>query len=321
MCRDAGDGLSRLWCARMSLLGGFRADQLVNQLVAEPKPDSPSARKLVDRIKKVGGKVIPKAIDALALSDKSHTMVFVDILSSLVSDKTLDLYKEGLADGNEREPAGLRLEAERLTAEAGVQMAKVATETKKAGLTGMEFGLAIPGSVGGALRMNAGAFGQEIAQTTIHVNGFRLDGTPFTAKGKEINFSYRQVPDLEQVVLTSAIFGFKQTDAAKLRQRMNDILVLRAKKQPLDYPSCGSVFKRPPGYYAGALIEEAGLKGERIGGAIISPKHAGFILNTDNASAADVLSLIRKIEDNVWQRFGVKLEREVKLIGEFDEEQ
>jgi UDP-N-acetylmuramate dehydrogenase len=100
---------------------------------------------------------------------------------------------------------------------------------------------------------------------------------------------------------------------------MNDILALRAKKQPLDYPSCGSVFKRPPGYYAGALIEEAGLKGERIGGAMISPKHAGFILNMDNASAADVLSLIRKIEDKVWQRFGVKLEREVKLIGEFDE--
>jgi UDP-N-acetylmuramate dehydrogenase len=94
---------------------------------------------------------------------------------------------------------------------------------------------------------------------------------------------------------------------------------MRAKKQPLNFPSCGSVFKRPPGYYAGALIEEAGLKGERVGGATISPKHAGFILNTDNARAADVLDLIRKIEDRVWQRFGVKLEREVKLIGEFDD--
>ena len=187
------------------------------------------------------------------------------------------------------------------------------------GLGGMELMAGIPGSVGGALRMNAGAFGQEIAQTTLNVKGFRLDGTPFTAERENINFGYRQVPDLEQVVLTSANFRFKQTDAAVLRQRMNDILALRAKKQPLDYPSCGSVFKRPPGYYAGALIEEAGLKGERIGGAIISPKHGGFILNTDNASAADVLALIRKIEGNVWQRFGVKLEREVKLIGEFDD--
>ena len=187
------------------------------------------------------------------------------------------------------------------------------------GFGGMELMAGIPGSVGGALRMNAGAFGQEIAQTTVSVKGFRLDGTPFAANRKEINFGYRQVPDLEQTVLTSGIFRFKQTDAAMLRQRMNDILALRAKKQPLDYPSCGSVFKRPPGYYAGALIEEAGLKGERIGGAMISPKHAGFILNKDNASAADVLGLIRKIEDKVSQRFGVKLEREVKLIGEFDD--
>jgi UDP-N-acetylmuramate dehydrogenase len=187
------------------------------------------------------------------------------------------------------------------------------------GFGGMELMAGIPGSVGGALRMNAGAFGQEISQTTINVKGFRLDGTPFTAARDDINFGYRQVPDLEQVVLTSGKFRFKQTDAATLGQRMKDILALRAKKQPLDYPSCGSVFKRPPGYYAGALIEEAGLKGERVGGAMISPKHAGFILNTDNACAADVLDLIRKIEDSVWQRFGVKLEREVKLIGEFDE--
>ncbi|MGD9085903.1 MAG: UDP-N-acetylmuramate dehydrogenase [Desulfobacterales bacterium] len=205
------------------------------------------------------------------------------------------------------------------TVRAGTPLLDLIRHAVDKGFGGMELMAGIPGSVGGALRMNAGAFGQEIAQTTVHVKGFRLDGTPFTAERDEINFGYRQVPDLEQVVLTSAIFRFKRTDAAMLRRRMNDILALRAKKQPLDYPSCGSVFKRPPGYYAGALIEEAGLKGERIGGAMISPKHAGFILNTDNASAADVLGLIRKIEDKVWQRFGVKLEREVKLIGEFDD--
>ena len=100
---------------------------------------------------------------------------------------------------------------------------------------------------------------------------------------------------------------------------MDDILALRAKKQPLNYPSCGSVFKRPPGYYAGALIEEAGLKGERVGGAMVSPKHAGFILNTGKAIATDVYSLIRRIENRVLERFGIKLEREVKLIGKFDD--
>lgn len=203
--------------------------------------------------------------------------------------------------------------------QAGTRLMDLIQRAVDRGLGGMELMAGIPGSVGGALRMNAGAFGQEIAQTTVKVTGFRLDGTPFSAERREIKFGYRQVPDLERVVLTSGKFHFKPTDAAMLRQRMNDILALRAKKQPLDFPSCGSVFKRPPGYYAGALIEEAGLKGERVGGAMISLKHAGFILNTDNATAADVLGLIRKIEERVWQRFGVKLDREVKLIGEFDD--
>jgi UDP-N-acetylmuramate dehydrogenase len=203
--------------------------------------------------------------------------------------------------------------------QAGTRLLDLIRRSVDGGLGGMELMAGIPGSVGGALRMNAGAFGQEIAQTTVKVTGFRLDSTPFAATRKDINFGYRHVPDLEHVVLTSGQFRFKPTDVAILKQRMNDILVLRAKKQPLEFPSCGSVFKRPPGYYAGALIEEAGLKGQRVGGAMISPKHAGFILNTDNARATDVLSLIRKIEEKVRQRFGVKLEREVKLIGEFDD--
>ena len=215
--------------------------------------------------------------------------------------------------------SGWNFEGPIATVRAGTPLLDLIRHAADNGFGGMELMAGIPGSVGGALRMNAGAFGQEIAQTTLKVKGFRLDGTPFRAERQDIDFGYRQVPDLEQVVLTSGIFRFEQTDAGVLRQRMNDILALRAEKQPLDYPSCGSVFKRPPGYYAGALIEEAGLKGERIGGAMISTKHAGFILNTDDASAADVLSLIRRIEDKVWQRFGVKLEREVKLIGEFDD--
>lgn len=204
------------------------------------------------------------------------------------------------------------------TVRAGTRLLDLIRHAVDKGFGGMELMAGIPGGVGGALRMNAGAFGQEIAQATVQVKGFRLDGTPFVAERKEIQFGYRRVPDLDQMVLTSGQFRFMPADAAVLKQRMQDILTLRARKQPLNFPSCGSVFKRPPGYYAGALIEEAGLKGERIGGAMISPKHAGFILNTDNATAADVLALIRKIEDKVWQRFGVKLEREVKLIGEFD---
>lgn len=215
--------------------------------------------------------------------------------------------------------SGWRFGGSAATVLAGTRLLDLIRYAVDQGLGGMELMAGIPGSIGGALRMNAGAFGQEIAQTIVSVQGFHLDGKSFAAERKEIGFGYRQVPDLERIVLTSAQFHFKPADAKMLKQRMNDILALRAKKQPLDYPSCGSVFKRPPGYYAGALIEEAGLKGERAGGAMISPQHAGFILNTDNAEAADVFRLIRKIEDRVWQRFGVKLEREVKLIGEFDD--
>jgi UDP-N-acetylmuramate dehydrogenase len=215
--------------------------------------------------------------------------------------------------------SGWRFDGKAAIVMAGTRLLDLIQSAVDQGLGGMELMAGIPGSVGGALRMNAGAFGQEIEQTTVSVKGFQMDGTPFEAARKKINFSYRRVPDLEQVVITSGQFRYEKKDAALLKERVNDILSLRAKKQPLNYPSCGSVFKRPPGYYAGALIEEAGLKGERIGDAMVSPKHAGFILNTGKAKATDVFSLIRRIEDRVWERFGVKLEREVKLIGEFDD--
>ena len=208
-----------------------------------------------------------------------------------------------------------RLEANVL---AGTLLMDLIRAAVKKGLGGMEQLAGIPGGIGGALRMNAGAFGQEIEHTTLTVSGFRRNGAPFHAARQDIKFDYRRVPDLEDVVITSAVFRYQKSDAQKLSARMDDILSLRAKKQPLKYPSCGSVFKRPSGYYAGALIEEAGLKGERIGGAMVSPKHAGFILNVDRASAADVYALINLIEKKIYDRFGVRLEREVRLIGEFD---
>ena len=185
------------------------------------------------------------------------------------------------------------------------------------GLAGMEQLAGIPGGIGGALRMNAGAFGREIESTTHTVRGFRPNGSAFFVTRDKIEFGYRRVPELEDVVITSAVFRFEPSDPHILSARVDDILSLRAKKQPLGYPSCGSVFKRPSGYYAGALIEEADLKNERIGGALVSPKHAGFILNVANATAADVYALIRLIEKKVFDRFGVRFEREVRLIGEF----
>jgi UDP-N-acetylmuramate dehydrogenase len=200
---------------------------------------------------------------------------------------------------------------------AGTLLMDLIRAAVQKGLSGLELLAGIPGGVGGALRMNAGAFGQEIERVTVSVSGFRQDGTPFSAKRREIDFAYRRVPELDNVVITSARFQFSEKEPGALKTRMNDILALRAGKQPLNYPSCGSVFKRPAGYYAGALIEETGLKGTRIGGAMVSRKHAGFILNMDNAKAVDVYALIQLIEARVMDRFGVRLEREVKLVGEF----
>jgi len=201
---------------------------------------------------------------------------------------------------------------------AGTLLLELIRAAVKKGWSGLEQLAGIPGGIGGALRMNAGAFGQEIESATHTVKGFYRNGSPFQAARSAIDFGYRRVPQLEDVVITSAVFRFKASDPHTLSTRMDDILALRAEKQPLGNPSCGSVFKRPPGYYAGALIEDTGLKGERIGGAMVSPKHAGFILNVDNASAANVFALIKLIEKKVYDRFGVRLDREVRLIGNFD---
>jgi UDP-N-acetylmuramate dehydrogenase len=212
---------------------------------------------------------------------------------------------------------GIRFSGVQAEVGAGTLLMDVIRAAVERGLGGMEQMAGIPGGVGGALRMNAGAFGREIESTTAEVAGFSRDGAAFRMARSEVSFTYRCAPQLEGVIITSARFRFQPEPPALLRARMNEILTLRAAKQPLEHPSCGSVFKRPPGYYAGALIEAAGMKGERVGGAEISRKHAGFILNVADAAAADVYRLIRRIEKRVFERFGIRLEREVQLVGEF----
>jgi UDP-N-acetylmuramate dehydrogenase len=215
--------------------------------------------------------------------------------------------------------SGVRFSGLQAEARAGTLLMDLIGATVEQGLGGMELMAGIPGGVGGALRMNAGAFGREIEAVTAEVAGFTADGTPFRAGREDLSFGYRHAPELERVIVTSARFRFQPESAALLRARTEEILALRARKQPLEHPSCGSVFKRPPGYYAGALIEEAGLKGERIGGAEVSRRHAGFILNVADAAAADVYRLMRRIEQRVFERFGIRLEREVQLVGDFSE--
>jgi len=214
----------------------------------------------------------------------------------------------------------LRFSGEQAEVAAGALLLDVIRAAVDRGLGGMEQMAGIPGGVGGALRMNAGAFGREIESVTASVAGFRADGSPCRIARPGIAFGYRCAPQLEGTIITSARFRFQTEPAALLRGRVDEILALRQRKQPLEHPSCGSVFKRPPGYYAGALIESSGLKGERIGGAEVSCKHAGFILNVGGATATDVYRLILRIEERVFDRFGIRLEREVHLVGDFSEE-
>jgi UDP-N-acetylmuramate dehydrogenase len=201
---------------------------------------------------------------------------------------------------------------------AGTLWMELILEAVRRGLGGMEPMAGIPGGIGGALRMNAGAFGREIESLAVEVRGFGLNGSELRVPREGIDFGYRRAPQLEGCIITSAVFRFRPEPVAVLRSRIEEILRIRADKQPLECPSCGSVFKRPPGYYAGALIEAAGLKGARIGAAQVSRKHAGFILNLGGARAADVYRLMTRIEQRVLDRFGVHLEREVHLVGDFD---
>ena len=214
--------------------------------------------------------------------------------------------------------SGWKFHGDAVEVRAGTLWMDLIDEAVRRGMGGMEQMAGIPGSIGGALRMNAGAFGREIEAVTLEVRGFGPDGSELRLGRGEIDFGYRRAPQLDGCAITSALFRFHPEPADLLRNRMEGILRLRAEKQPLEAPSCGSVFKRPPGYYAGSLIETAGLKGERIGGAEVSRKHAGFILNVGGARAADIYRLITRIEARVFERFGVKLEREVRLVGDFD---
>lgn len=197
---------------------------------------------------------------------------------------------------------------------AGIMIDDLAEMTAQAGLCGMEDMSGIPGTVGGAVRMNAGAFATEIKDIAVCVDMMDWDGRRYRVQNADAGFGYRRADGLKGVV-TGAMFRLKKGEPEAIKARRAEILAKRDEKQPLDFPSCGSVFKRPEGNYAGTLIEKCGLKGFRIGGAVVSEKHANFILNVDNATSDDIYSLILHVQDTVEKETGIRLEREVRFIG------
>ncbi len=182
-------------------------------------------------------------------------------------------------------------------------------------LSGIEKLIGIPGSVGGAIMMNAGAYGVEVKDVLESVLVLGANGEVTKLSNTECLFGYRKSEGLDGCIVLNATFKLEHGDKALLEQTKSEILKTRAEKQPLDKPSCGSVFKRPEGNYAGTLIEQAGLKGKRIGGAMISDKHANFILNVDNATSSDILALIELAKAEVMRGSGVALECEVRILN------
>lgn len=204
-----------------------------------------------------------------------------------------------------------------LVAGSGARIIDVSRKALEAELTGLEFACGIPGSVGGALYMNAGAYGGEIKDVLAHTLVVTKEGERLHLTADELDLSYRtsNIPEKGYIVL-EATFQLQKGDYHMIRDVMDDLTFKRESKQPLEYPSCGSVFKRPPGYFAGKLIQDSGLQGTRVGGAEVSTKHAGFIVNKNNATAQEYIDLIHHVQKTVKEKFGVQLEREVRIIGE-----
>lgn len=211
----------------------------------------------------------------------------------------------------------VKREGNTLIAESGARIIDVSRKALQEKLSGLEFACGIPGTVGGALYMNAGAYGGEVKdclKRTVVVNKY---GEVNTLDASELDLGYRtsNIPDKEYIVL-EAHFALQPALEKEIEKVMDDLTFKRESKQPLEYPSCGSVFKRPPGYFAGQLIQDSDLQGKGIGGAEVSTKHAGFIVNKNNATASEYIAVIKMVQQTVKDNFNVELEREVRIIGE-----
>mgnify|MGYP003540710860 FL=1 len=205
----------------------------------------------------------------------------------------------------------------KITAETGALLKDVSKEALDNNLTGLEFACGIPGSIGGAVFMNAGAYNGEIKDVIESAEVLTQDGEIVTYNKEELNLGYRTSRVMqENAIVLEAVFALENGNHEDIKARVDDLTEKRESKQPLEYPSAGSTFKRPEGYFAGKLIQDAGLKGYSIGGAAVSEKHSGFVINKGNATAKDVLDLIAHIQKEVKKQFGVDLYTEVRIIGE-----
>lgn len=212
----------------------------------------------------------------------------------------------------------IAVEGTRITAKAGALLSKVAVTARENSLTGLEFAAGIPGSIGGGVVMNAGAYDGEMKQIVEAVRVMDSDGQVTTLDNDTMEFGYRtSIIKNRPFIVLEVVLRLKEGNQEQIGARMEELAKLRRSKQPLEYSSAGSTFKRPEGYFAGKLIMDAGLRGYRIGGAQVADKHCGFIINTGKATAADIKEVIEEVQERVKERFHVSLEPEVVFLGDF----
>ncbi len=206
--------------------------------------------------------------------------------------------------------------------DAGMSLQRLCLFARDSGLTGLEFAYGIPGTVGGAVYMDAGAYGGEMAQVVVSADCVSRDGERFTLTADELTLGYRHsnlmnYPTDENPIVVGVTLSLQTGEREEIAAKMRDLIARRQEKQPLEYPSAGSFFKRPTGHFAGALIEQAGLKGYRVGDAQVSEKHAGFVVNRGKATAKELCQLCKDVQTIVYEKAGVRLEPEVRFVGEF----
>lgn len=212
----------------------------------------------------------------------------------------------------------IQIEGELVKAQAGALLSAIASKALEAGLAGFEFAAGIPGALGGACVMNAGAYGKEMKDVLREVTVLTPEGEVLAIPDEKLELGYRtSIIAKKGYIVLEAVIRLQKGEKEEIKARMDELKEKRITKQPLEYPSAGSTFKRPQGYFAGKLIQDAGLQGFSVGGAQVSMKHCGFVINKDNATAADVAELMRKVSEQVEEKFGVRLEPEVKRLGEF----
>lgn len=264
---------------------------------------------------------IPRSVPALAATVKACIEADIPyyILGNGSNVLVSDTGYQGVVIQLFRNMDGIRIRGTEMEVEAGALLVKIAYTAAKESLTGLEFASGIPGTLGGGLTMNAGAYGGEMKDVVKEAVVMKPDGEILRLTKEELELGYRtSVIARKGYLVISALLELKEGEAEVIRARMQELKEARTSKQPLEYASAGSTFKRPEGYFAGKLIMDAGLRGFSVGGAEVSEKHCGFVINKGGATAKDVQLLIKEVADRVEERFGVRLEPEVKMLGEFE---